>query len=246
MRRHISLGVFITAGDRLFFSSCDLLWGSMLLTGNSIFSERYTIRVCSSVIQYKCCKVVSNNLRDWNSDSHCVSVACRERSFSRWNLTKPQVSESLCSFSRRKCKAADCILAVSFKPRFMQVSEIRKKVNFTSTGAARPSRRRKKLVKFWFCPSALQSQRQKSLSLNMNAALLCFHSGLSAVTVRPERASVMGSFPPIVHLLDGGADNKLPSGHLRSVISLHLLQPASSRARRCVTDEVWRKRLMWR
>lgn len=36
----------------------------------------------------------------------------------------------------------------------------------------------------------------------------------------------MGSVSPIVGLLDREADNILPRGHLRSVIILHLLQPA--------------------
>lgn len=80
----------------------------------------------------------------------------------------------------------------------------------------------------FFAPSVLQSWRLKSQFctwIESSFALVCIHVRALQLSALWD-TSVMESVSPIVGVLDGVADNILPSGHLRSVITLHLPQPA--------------------
>lgn len=77
-----------------------------------------------------------------------------------------------------------------------------------------------------FSLSLLQSWRHTKSQFCTWMRLCCVFMSVHCDCKALWDTSVMGSVSPIVDLLDGGSDNILPSGHLRSVITLHLPRPA--------------------
>lgn len=101
--------------------------------------------------------------------------------------------------------------------------------------ATEKERRKKTLWKLWnvsascfFPPSASQSWAHESKLcawIQCSFAAVCIHA--SALQLQAlQDTSVMGSVSSIVGLLDGPADSIFPGGYLRSMMTLHLLQPA--------------------
>lgn len=101
--------------------------------------------------------------------------------------------------------------------------------------ATEKERRKKNLWKLWnafqaafFPPSASQSWPHESKLcawIQCSFAAVCIHA--SALQLQAlQDTSVMGSVSSIVGRLDGPADSTFPGGYLRSMMTLHLPQPA--------------------
>lgn len=87
-------------------------------------------------------------------------------------------------------------------------------------------------------PSASQSWPHESKLctwIQCSFAAVCIHA--SALQLQAlQDTSVMGSVSSIVGLLDGPADSTFPGGYLRSMMTLHLPQPALLQPR-CIKTE---------
>lgn len=86
-------------------------------------------------------------------------------------------------------------------------------------------------------PASQLSRHISQFCTWMQRSFVCFVMSVYCNCKPQWDTSVMESVYPIVDILDGGADNILPSGHLRSVITLHLPQPLSFRACRCIKGQ---------
>lgn len=86
-------------------------------------------------------------------------------------------------------------------------------------------------------PASQLSRHISQFCTWMQRSFVCFVMSVHCNCKPQWDTSVMESVYPIVDILDGGADNILPSGHLRSVITLHLPQPLSFRACRCIKGQ---------
>lgn len=155
-----------------------------------------------------------------------------------------------------KCKGTDCILPGFSKLASVQVLTKRMQekenvlshrcplhdplVSLYSAGRGRnwkSSEMDQKFSSFFSPPASSLSRHISQFCTWMQRSFVCFVMSVHCNCKPQWDTSVMESVYPIVDILDGGADNILPSGHLRSVITLHLPQPLSFRACRCIKGQ---------
>lgn len=139
----------------------------------------------------------------------------------------------LCKFSPNECRRKENVLSHRCPLHDPLVS-------LYSAGRGRnwkSSEMDQKFSSFFSPPASSLSRHISQFCTWMQRSFVCFVMSVHCNCKPQWDTSVMESVYPIVDILDGGADNILPSGHLRSVITLHLPQPLSFRACRCIKGQ---------